>query len=193
MKQAIIIATHNKFKPWLLNFIKTYDSHYDLLFTYNTDVNNICDVKALITGIESDYDEFLVFHDTIEIKDNKIFDIIFEQYKGRSVYLRKLSCMFLAKYTKTDLAEMPSENMQALYKVTNKKEGVNQEDTFNNMYKNVSNPIYLFDDFKDNPVRENKFGRNNMIIENEYLKKYKGSWNMDCVLKSYFYVPTMED
>jgi len=192
MRQAIIIATHKKFKPWLLNFIKTYSSEYVLLFTYNTDESNRYDVKAVLAGIETKYDEFLVFHDTIEIKDNSLFDIVFKEYEGRSVFLRKKSCMFLVKYTKKDLAKLTPQHIQNLYDVKGKLDAVSAEGGFNNLYMQASDPIFLFQDFIDGGVREHKFGRKNMILENKFIKKYKGSWDMEGAMRSESYVPTEE-
>ena len=193
MKQGIIIATHRNFKPWLVNFIKTYDHKYDLLFVFNTDESNRYDPQAVIAGIESNYDEFLVLHDTMEIKDNSLFDIIFEEHKGKSVYFRQHSCMFLAKFTKTDLSKLPADTIKRLYDIVDKNGAVKEEGAFNVEYMAVSNPVYLFNELSDSGEREQKFGRKNMVLENQYIKKYKGAWNMELVEKSKTYIPTWEE
>jgi len=192
MKQAIIIATYPTFKPWLINFLKTYNHTYDILITYNTKESNRYDPQAVIAGIESNYDEFLVLHDTLEIKDNTLFDIVFKEHQGKSVFFREKSCMFLAKYTKKDLSNLNKSVIQALYDITDKMSAVRQESEFNYMYRSSNEVITLFDDLKDNGQRDIKFGRRNMVLENKYIKKYKGSWDGDTVAKSLHYIPTEE-
>jgi len=190
MKQAIIVATCKPYKPWLMDFIKSYNHEYDLVITYNKGNVNRYDAQAVITGLESNYDEFLVLHDTIEIKDNSLFDIVFEKHKGQSVFLRQKSCMFLIKYTKEHLAKLTQENIDKLYDVSNKNEAIAAEGWFNVEYMKISDPVFLFQDFKDNGVREMKYGRKNMVLENKYMKKYKGSWNEETAKKAESYVPT---
>jgi len=192
MKQAIIVSTHRKFKPWMVNFVKSYEHDYDLLFVYNTEKSNKYDPQAVIAGIESNYDEFLVLHDTMEIKDNSLFDIIFKEHVGKSVYLRKNACMFLAKFTKTDLAKLPQSTIQRLYDIEDKYDAVFEEAHFNAEYMKVANPVFLFNELKDSGVREEKFGRKNMILENQYIKKYKGCWSPSMIEDSIKYEPTKD-
>jgi len=39
-------------------------------------------------------------------------------------------------------------------------------------------------------VYEEKNGRNNMILENDYCKKYKGHWNLEMICDCALFRPT---
>jgi hypothetical protein len=80
-----------------------------------------------------------------------------------------------------------------LFNVKDKWSAVLQEQYFNQEYFKVSNPVILFPPKTfDKGNKENnyemKFGRNNQILENEYLKKYKGTWNPNMIKESEEYV-----
>ena len=175
MKQAIIIPTHKKFSKWLYNCLSTIDTKYPVIVVTNTDDSNQFEMAAVKAGLELEIDEFFVMHDTVEIKDNKFFDLIFEVYKGQSVYCNPQGQMFLNKYKREELlrTNLPS--------VHDKLSAINAESKLNGPYKHKFNPKVLFPEFKDNAAREEKFGRTNMILENEFIKKYKGCWNPNMI------------
>ena len=55
----------------------------------------------------------------------------------------------------------------------------------------IAQPIVLFNDFDKgaNNPHEQKLGRDNMILENHYIKKYKGSWDKETAEASVHYIP----
>lgn len=192
MQQVIIIPTSHKYKPWLLEFLKTYNHSYPIILVFNDANNNQYDAKAVIEGIKYGFDEFLVLHDTMEIKDNAIFDIIFQKYKGESIELVPMNTMFMLKYTKKHLDLIPKQYIDELFAVNDKWSAVVQEAKFSRVYEHYAHPIVLFP-FLDraalNP-HEFKHGRDNMIMENNYIKKYKGSWDMPTLQAADKYIPT---
>ena len=186
MKQAIIITTCKEYRPWLYNLLQTLDTTYPIVIVHNTKEKNRYDILGIITGIELGFDEFMVLHDTVEIKNNDFFRIVFEEHKGKTVFLNNIGQMFLNKYTKEDLAKV---DISSLYTVHDKTSGVHVERIFNMNLKNVVQPLILFQGFDDNDKREEKFGRLNMVIENDYLKKYKGSWDGSSLARAKTYIP----
>jgi len=188
MKQAIIVSTCKKFKCWRDNFIKTLNTDYPVIFVNNTEEKNMYDVLGVTTGIDLGIEEFLVLHDTMEIKDNAVFDIVFKDHKGKTVFLNPHGQMFLNKYVLKDMLTC-GVDFNPLYQVKDKLGAVMAEGGFHSAIKQKCNPIVLFPEFIDGPKREIKFGRVNMVIENKYLKKYKGCWNQELIQDAKKYIP----
>lgn len=169
MKRAIIIPSHPKFEAWLnncLSFLK--ESKYPIIIVYNSDECNMFEMKAVKVGLELGLDEFFVLQDTVEVKNISFFDKIFEM-KG-TVFVNPSGQMFLNKYVKEDLERV---NLPG---VNDKYSAVRAETELANNLLVLGNVTVLFPDFIDNLKREDKFGRTNMVIENDFLKKYKGTW-----------------
>lgn len=178
MKQAIVITSIPESGSWLANCIKSFNgySKYEIivLCDYNYELGKL---RWIMNN--TDLDEFCLIHDTCEVKNPKVFEIMFDKYKGRSVALSDsptIFGMYLGKYRREIL------NSMIIPKPKTKLENVKYEISFNNEYaKNDPNAIILFKNFKDNYLFENKFGRVNMKLENKYLIKWKGSWNIEMI------------
>ena len=133
-----------------------------------------------MTGIEkvfneTDYEEICILNETTICKDNSIWDIIFKTHKGQSVMLGENYLMFFGKYLRKHILPFP--------KVTTKQEDVLLgEDVWSKGYGRLPIehiPIQpLYDNYS---VYEEKNGRLNMVLENDYFKKYKGSWNLEMI------------
>jgi hypothetical protein len=157
--------------------LPTLDTEYPVIIVHNTMENNRYDVQGVITGIDLGIEEFFVLHDTMEIKDNSIWDILFKDNAGKTVFLNPRGLMFLNKYVLADIKK--TSCWPRLYDVKDKLTGVWSEGWFHQELEAVANPVKLWDNFDDSGRRETKFGRENMIIENQYFKKYKGSWSCE--------------
>jgi len=191
LNKVIIVATCKKYRPWLKSFLESYDSKYPLLVVNNDYGTNQYDARALIEGIKGNYDEFLVLHDTMLIKDNTLFDIVFEGYSGKSVCMIPENTMFMFKYCKKDIEGLSPDVIKDLFSVTSKWEAVLQERKFSDAYKAICNPMMLFPglDKGNNNPKEYYMGRDNMVIENKYFKKFKGSWDMLTLEAADDYIP----
>jgi len=179
MSQIIILVTNDKnledkeMSLFIMEqFKKIIKTKYDYVL-YKNDYNNSKFELGALKDVykDFDYDELFVLQDSIEIKDITVFDKIFEEHKGRSVFCNPKGQMYLNKYRKEGLDKLE------ISVPTNKKESIQYEHEFNDKYKKLDTPIILFPDFVDTDKKEIRFGRNNMIIENEYFKKYKGCWD----------------
>lgn len=175
MKQAIIIGSTTS-SHWLENCLKSFQGYtkYPIFVVINNDfeVGKILDVVNYM-----DLDEFFLFHDTVEIKDPSFITTAFEIEGSVSLCDDPTTFgMFIGKYRREIL-----ETMNIL-PTTTKKEAVLAEMIFNKDYcSRESKLTTLFPEFRNSNVFEEKFGRKNMVLENEYLKKYKGTWSWDMV------------
>lgn len=122
-------------------------------------------------------DEFVLLQDTIEIKNTSLFDITFgSEYENKTVYYFHRFMCYAGKYRKEILDKI------GIPVVTTKFDSVIQEDLFHKKYFEAdTKSVCLFPELNDTYIFEEKFGRKNMIIENSFLKKYKGTWNLDMV------------
>lgn len=140
------------------------------------------EVGAIETALlETTWDEFFFLQDTFEIKNQDIFRILFEEFAGRSVSYNPHLQMYLIKYRREIL-----ERMQ-IPEVRTKREAIKQEEDFNRAYANLDGNIHIlnpnFHDERFYGNYEEKFGRTNLKLEDEYLIKRKGTWTTEQIPK----------
>ena len=84
--------------------------------------------------------------------------------------------MFLGKYRREIL------NQMSIPLTKTKMEAVLQECAFNEAYSRLEPKMAtIFNPLVNTTIFEEKFGRNNMILENDYIKKYKATWALNMV------------
>lgn len=177
MKQIIYVATTPGRVEFITNFLqsmKGYDGKYPLF------IESSYEYGWFDFAQNHQFDEILFLHDSVEIKDYALFDLVFETYKGKSVSFSGIPyfIMGLGKFLREPYlkASFPTKNAYMDYK--------DKEFTFGTTYVKYAGeePIVLFPDFMENEEKdryramERKFGRRNILLENQYLKKYKGHW-----------------
>jgi hypothetical protein len=122
------------------------------------------------------YEEFILIQDTLEIKDTKIFDIMFDEYPGRSVAFGKDWACYLGKYRRQILMQFP------LPPVLNKMDAFYWEQVLPMAYEGVAKQLeghelaVLFPEWHNknpNNYYDEKFGRTNIVLDNPYLIKRK--------------------
>lgn len=125
----------------------------------------------------TDLDEFFFLQDTFEVKNQGLFRILFEDFAGRSVSYNPHFQMYLLKYRREILEHM------SIPKVRTKREAIKLEEEFNRAYANLDGNVHIFNpNFRDEPFYgnyEERFGRNNLKLEDEYLIKRKGTWTTE--------------
>lgn len=123
----------------------------------------------------TDWDEFILLQDSIEIKNIEIFKILFDDYALQSVSYNPHFQMYLGKFRREVL------NKLTLPVVRTKIEAVRQEELFTNEYKKVDPNIVVFNPrFRDENFYSNWeeiWGRKNLKLEDEYIIKRKGTWS----------------
>ena len=174
MKQAIIVVTcsksYNTFLKDLLDSI-VGKTKYPIIIHMATPDNNY-EMSGIKLGVNLEIDEFFLLCDSIVIKDPRIFDIAFEEHKGKTVYLGSKFLSYVGKYRLDILKSMKLPTPMT------RLDSCVQEFSFNGRYLDIEqNKIELDPNFwKDTNTFEFRHGRNNMINQNEYLIKYKGHW-----------------
>lgn len=123
---------------------------------------------------QTDWDEFILLQDTIEIKNQQIFRMLFENYQGKSVSYNPHFQMYLGKFRREILQRM------TLPVVRDKIEAVRQEEDFTRAYRaieitDVFNPSFRDENFYDS--WEEVFGRKNLKLEDDFIIKRKGTWS----------------
>jgi len=178
MKQIIYVATTPGRYEFIANFLqsmKGYDGKYPLF------IESSYEYGWFDFAQSHQWDELLFLHDSVEIKDYALFDLVFEKYKGKSVSFTDTPyfLMGLGKFLRKPYLEVSFDTKNAYMDYKDK------EFLFGKIYtKSTETPIVLFPDFMDSErqingkVRhfERKFGRQNLVLENQYIKKYKGHW-----------------
>lgn len=175
MKQAIVIATTPSTYNWLNNLLSTLEGYHEypiiVLSDYKYELGKINWVME-----HTDYDEFFLLQDTCEVVDHSIFDMAFNQFKGRSVAVDPTFKSYIGKYRREVLSKM------VVPIATSKAEAVTYEEDFNFAYL-AKDPttVHLTNDFCHSDTYLEKFDRLNMVIECPWLRKYKHIWNRDMI------------
>ena len=120
-------------------------------------------------------DRFMLLQDSVIVKDPKFFDMAFDY--PRSVAVSQCPTvfgMYLGIYHRDTLAAagMPQPKT--------KKEAIYYEMHWSNRYCSYEHVPVMFPEFNDHNAKGKTielFGRNNLVLENDYLIKYKGTWS----------------
>lgn len=144
--------------------------------------NDLYECGAITAMVTLGIDEFILLQDTMEVKNPSIFDKMFEKYPQKSVVFGHNGAHFFLKWRTEILKniEIPKTDSKSLALLA--------EHTFSSYYlsKEPNQPIpLLFPNFKDtNPDNywEERWGRKNLVLVNDYIIKRKGTWGADVIL-----------
>lgn len=161
--RGIVISASEYSRPFYEDLMKSIKTDYPIYVCWEGlgRPYGSFELGAIKKGAEL-FDEFVYLHDTVVIKDNSIFDKLFE-IKG-TVALTNNFYHYFGKYVSEDLPPIPN--------VTNKEEAIHWEIRWFNKPYTVFQPEMPFhvEKFVE------KYGRINMEIETPYLIKYKARW-----------------
>lgn len=200
MEQAIIICHHPENKLFLDNILKSLKKiEYPIIIVindykkmglyemglyeiselnkkYKVILNRTDDFElgALRLVLEkTNYNEIFLMQDSCEIKSNKLFNLLFKKYKGKSVAVGYKFLHYLGKYRRDILEKM------VLPDTFNKEASIFNESRFNNQYRDLDPDfITINPPLHTSEIFEEKCGRLNMKLENEYIIKWKGTWSI---------------
>lgn len=141
-----------------------------------------------VSAIRAIYDmvpelkEFFFLQDTVEVLDPEgLAEMIFTEHRGFSCPVNKAFHCYLGKYRREvlDRVDWP--------RVVTKEDAVRQEGQFTQQYlnKDPRPPRILFPAFNEGGRFEEKHGRLNRVVENEYLRKYRGTWHANLQQRLY--------
>ena len=190
----IIIPSHiSRIDTWLKDCLESIDTKHPVMvifqgdkptkglkigFDYTHQTLNGYDPGAIVwamNNLEKD-DEFMVLHDSCVVKDNLLWKVVFDGYYEDSVALSTHPTtmgMFLGKYRMA----IASQLEQPIAK--DKLHGVELEESWNRDYCKLEQPVVLDNPLTISDVFIERHGRKNMVLENRWIKKYKGTWSRD--------------
>ena len=196
MKPVIAIVTHHSNWDMLKNLLKSIKGYtkYPILIVVNEAkatpkalLDEIKDYRVILNnqdGFElgalrrileqTKYEEILLLQDSCEVKDVRLFDMVFQTPGSVAISFGFMS--YMGKYERKVLlsVRMPI--------TLTKTESVRQEGQFNRLYLancerfRVLFGTFGFSSYKGNRF-EHSFGRKNLVSENEYLINRKGTWS----------------
>lgn len=168
---AICIAYHrHEDDPWLDDLLYSIQTTYPIIIS-NHDGWVMDAIRLAFEN--TPFDEIFFLNTSMIVKDNAIWDIVFKEYAGRSVAVGDKFLMHLGKYRR-EIAEKTNYPI-----IRNKMDEVYLGEFGWTKEYIALEPDYVHvqpitDTFK---VYEEKHGRRNMILENDYFKKWKAHWD----------------
>ncbi len=174
---GIVITTHESTKQALAECMSALQGcKFPITIVMNNNHGQGFEMSGLLTGSKL-YTEFLYMHDTVIIKDLSILDKLFYEYRNKSVSFMQRYNSYLGKY-KSNLIK----RINVPYVFT-KQMAIHYERVFNELYiyHDVMDYIELFPELDGWETEHNNFqeryGRQNVVYENDYFAKYKGCWH----------------
>lgn len=163
VSKGIVISSSEYSRPFLEDLLKSLKTDYPIYICWEGlgRPEGSFELGAIKKGSEL-FDEFVYLHDTVVIKDNSLFDKLFAT-EGHVLFTKR-GYHYFGKYVSNDLPVIPE--------VTNKQEAIHWEIRW------FTKPHTILDHELPFHVErfEEKHGRINMVLENDYLIKYKGTW-----------------
>lgn len=190
MKKCIVIPTYNQEKrsKILRECLNSIETEIPIIIVVNGGGSDVWGYKTLFNKdnsqtigalhrayLETNCDEYFLMHDTCQIKDNSLWDIVFNQYKGKSISISPGFKTLIGKYRREILDKI------VFPKVKTKREGhLLGEVGFTHRYLLLDPPITLCPEFKDDKNKtEFKWGRLNLKLDCKYMTKWKGNWTQE--------------
>lgn len=138
---------------------------------------------ATIAWAAERFPEFVFLPASTIVKNLSVFMLCFEVYKHKSVSLGQQGVprfrMYLGKYLASSVKAM------APPPVTTKLEAIHQEDRWCEQYAINEDAhdrlVILGGPMNHTETFVDKHGRQNMVVENEFLRRFKGTWRLDMI------------
>ena len=170
----IVVATTPGRQEWLTQCLASIEQPVLVLSDFTFELGKINWIFNN-TKIE----RFMFLQDSVVIKNQDLFDLLVKD-KG-SIALTNDPCMYgmyLGVYERQVLEkiEIPIPK--------NKAESIAYELSWTENYCKAARNVRLaFTDFSDSSSRRKEvlFGRENLVLENDFLIKYKGNWGQQVV------------
>ena len=164
ISKGIVITTSDYTKEYLEPLLESIKNvKYDIIIHRNTNENNGWEIAGIKKGKDT-FDEFVHIMDSTLIKDISLFDKLFEM-EG-NVFLTEGGYHYMGKFVSDTLPELP--------KISTKGEAISWE------LRWLPKPHTYFK--PDLPVHTNVFeeihGQRRMRLENDYIIKWKGTYQL---------------
>lgn len=166
---AIVVATTPGREEWLAQCLKSIgDRPVIVLSDYTFELGKI---RWMYNN--TNLDRWLLLQDSVVIKNPQIFDLLFSYPKSVAITIDPVKFgMYLGIYHRETLSKV------GMPQPISKQESIDYERHWSNKYCATEDVPVLFQDLTDKLAKgeTQMFGRRNLILENEYLIKYKGTW-----------------
>lgn len=151
--------------PWLQDCLASLrDCKYPIYVAMNTREHNHYETAGMLLGNKLG-DSYFLLQDSLVVKDLSFLDIA-AKHTGW-VSFGKDYLMYLGKYY--GMSHVPVAN--------NKQEAVDIElNELRGIVRRME-PLELCPNFTDTNVFEEKHGKTRMVLENQYIKKWKNCWD----------------
>lgn len=165
----IVIATTPGRQDWLKQCLNSISKPVLVLSDFTFELGKI---NWIFNNTK--IDRFMFLQDSIIIKDERIFELLYED-KG-SIALTNDPCMYgmyMGIYERKILEKINIPIPKS------KAESIQYELTWTEAYcKAAGNVRLAFTDLSDSRAKRKEvvFGRENLVLENDFLIKYKGNW-----------------
>lgn len=155
-------------------------SPYDVIVHQTWDFE-LSTINYVVTEPElAEVEEFIFLPQSTVVKDLDLLRICFEEHAGYSVNLANAQGfhfrMYLGKYLRDSVLEL------GVPEVRSKWDAVHQELTWGSAYFaqefHADRLVDVGGNLEHTDVFEQRHGRLNMVVENEYLRRYKGTWDV---------------
>jgi hypothetical protein len=164
----IVIGTTPDRAGWLADCVARISHPYLVVSDYSYELGKIRWVVE-----NTNIDRFLFLQDSVIVKSELFWDLL-AQYDG-SVSINKdpdLYGSYLGVYERSVLERID------LPTISSKRDAVTHEVDWARTYVRAAGEVpVLFPDLRDGEKFEVHQGRMNMVIENDYIRKYKGTWS----------------
>lgn len=170
MRVAVTVGAVSEDSPWLADCLASLEGcRWPVVAHITRDWE-----LATIGWAAERYDEFVFLPESTVVLDQSILDECFERWAGRSVNLGTAQGLAFRMY----LGKYRGEVVRALTVpvVRGKEEAIMYEVTWCVAYAHADEYVSLGGPLEHTDVREERHGRTNMVVENEWLRKWKGTW-----------------
>jgi hypothetical protein len=171
MTEIVVVASAPGREHWLNDCLNSIGSR-EVLVLRQADTWELGKIKWLYEN--TTLDRFMFMQDTVVVKDESFFDMAFSLNGSVSITNDpRMFGMYMGIYTRDTLSKV------RLYTPATKQDAIKAEIDWTSTYHQADPSTHLlFTDFTDATAKrkEERHGRINLVLENDYLIKYKGTW-----------------
>lgn len=182
MSHAIVVSTALGMEPWLDQCLKSLQPVRGIPVIIFRNTLGTGEAESLRqAALYTQYDEVIFLHDTMELLDPGLVDYCFTEHAGRSIgFMGGLDFgMNSGKFKPAVLRQMRDTVLRV---PKDKREATEMEYRFGEELLGCDPDAFVMPNpLLDRPVFQRRFGRVNMVLENQYLRKWKGCWSMQLV------------
>ena len=175
MTQAVVIGATRGDSPWLTDLLLTLDGCRWPVVVHLTRAFELDSIGWAARW----FDEYVFLPESTRVLDPSLFDRCFTDQHGMSVDLGRAQGghfrMYLGKYLAASVQSL------GVPTVANKHDAVERESEWGERYYRhevAAGRYAVIGGTLEHTSRfEDRHGRTNMIVSNEYLERFKGSWD----------------